>query len=136
MSQALGFDALEFDVNLRTIDVIQDVAFVFMDLYAYDLGPLAWEFINSYLELSGDYRAMPLLLMYAAYKALVRAKVDLLEQELDKFARYWRVLRELLQHPSISLSWRETRQLKDQEQGTEQVPPKESIASSRYIDQN
>lgn len=134
--QALGFDALEFDVNLRTIDVIQDVAFVFMDLYAYDLGPLAWEFINSYLELSGDYRAMPLLLMYAAYKALVRAKVALLAQDLNKFECYWQVLGELLGHPSFTQSWRETRQLKDQEQGTEQVPPKKSIASSRYIDQN
>ncbi len=99
--QVLGFDALEFDMSLRTIDVIQDVAFVFMDLYAYDLAPLAWEFINNYLELSGDYRAMPLLLIYAAYKALVRAKVALLTQDLDKFTCYWQVLGELLQHPSF-----------------------------------
>ena len=134
--QAFGFDALEFDVNLRTIDVIQDVAFVFMDLYVYDLGPLAWEFINSYLELSGDYRAMPLLLMYAAYKALVRAKVALLGQELDKFECYWRVLGELLQHPSFSLSLQGSSKFKNQEQGTEQVSPTKSIVANRHIDQN
>lgn len=102
--QVMGFDALEFNVDLRTIDVIQDVAFVFMDLYAYGLAPLAWEFINTYLEETGDYQAMPLLLLYAAYKALVRAKVALLGEDLKSFERYWNVLDSLMAHPSFSHS--------------------------------
>ena len=102
--QVMGFDALEFDVNLRTIDVIQDVAFTFMDLYAYDLAPLAWDFINTYLEETGDYYAMPLLLVYAAYKALVRAKVALLGEDIKSFERYWKVLSSLMAHPSFSHS--------------------------------
>lgn len=102
--QVMGFDALEFDVNLRTIDVIQDVAFTFMDLYAYDLAPLAWDFINTYLEETGDYYAMPLLLVYAAYKALVRAKVALLGEDLKSFERYWKVLGSLMAHPSLNQS--------------------------------
>ncbi|MDO5678790.1 MAG: AAA family ATPase [Pelistega sp.] len=131
--QAFGFDALEFDVNLRTIDVIQDVAFVFMDLYAYDLGPLAWEFINSYLELSGDYRAMPLLLMYAAYKALVRAKVALLAQDLNKFECYWQVLGELLQHTSFTQLSPVLMPRKVSEEFTEAVPQTQSKALEKRI---
>lgn len=100
--QVLGFDALEFSRPLRTIDVIQDAAFVFMDLYAYDLAPMAWEFINTYLEETGDYKVMPLLLMYAAYKALVRAKVALLSHQPSDFERYWRTLQNLMHQVSIT----------------------------------
>lgn len=97
----LGFDALEFDSNLRTIDVIQDVAFVFMDLHVYGLEMFAWDFINLYLEQTGDYEAMTLLILYSAYKALVRAKITLLSHDDAGFKRYWRVLCSLMEHPSL-----------------------------------
>ena len=76
--QWLPFDCLEFDPALRWIDVMSDVAFLFMDLVAHRREDLAHEFLNRYLEETGDYAGLRLLPLYAAYRALVRAKVDAL----------------------------------------------------------
>ena len=46
-----------------------------MDLQRLGASEPAVEFINAYLEESGDYGAVPLLDFYRAYRALVRAKV-------------------------------------------------------------
>jgi len=72
------FDALEFNDTLRHIDTIGDLAFTFMDLQAQGLPRLAWRFIGTALEASGDHGALPLLAWWAAYRAAVRAKVALL----------------------------------------------------------
>ena len=74
----LAFDAIEFDQGLRCIDVINDLAFAFMDLLAFGQTELAWRLVSSYLELTGDYEGLRLLKGYAANRALVRAKVTLL----------------------------------------------------------
>lgn len=76
--ELLAFDCLEFDPALRWIDVISDVAFLFMDLIAYERTDLAYAFLNGYLEQSGDYEGLRLLPFYGVYRALVRAKVDAL----------------------------------------------------------
>jgi len=70
------FDCLEFNPSLRWIDVINDVAFLIMDLDDRGQSPLAWRFLNRYLELTGDYAGIRLLNFYKVYRALVRAKVD------------------------------------------------------------
>ncbi len=75
------FDCLEFEAKLRWIDVLNDIAFLFMDLAAQERGDLAHVFLSHYLECSGDYSGMPLLPFYAAYRALVRAMVDALASE-------------------------------------------------------
>jgi aminoglycoside phosphotransferase family enzyme/predicted kinase len=75
----LPFDCLEFDPDLRWIDVIGDVAFLYMDLVSRQRADLASEFLNRYLEETGDYAGLRLLPLYAAYFALVRAKVDALD---------------------------------------------------------
>lgn len=72
---AVLFDALEFDAQLRWIDVQADVAFLFMDLHAHGLAPLAWRFVNAWLDGTGDHAGVALLRWCAAYRALVRAKV-------------------------------------------------------------
>ena len=72
------FDAIEFNPELRCIDVISDVAFTFMDLADHGLDGLAWRFLSRYLEISGDYGGIALLRLYAVYRALVRAKVTLI----------------------------------------------------------
>lgn len=72
------FDCIEFEPKLRWIDVMSDVAFLFMDLMAHDRPDLAYAFLNRYLELGGDYQGLGVLRLYAAYRALVRAKVDAL----------------------------------------------------------
>jgi hypothetical protein len=71
----IAFDCLEFSLALRTIDVLDEVAFLFMDLLAHGRPDLAFAFLNPYLAATGDYQGLRLLRLYAAHRALVRAKV-------------------------------------------------------------
>lgn len=72
------FDALEFDEELATIDVLYDLAFLLMDLDQRRMSPSANQLLNRYLYLSGNLediygmRAMPLFL---AIRAGIRAMV-------------------------------------------------------------
>lgn len=72
------FDCIDFDPGLRCIDVINDVAFLFMDLVGHDRPDLAFAMLSRYLETTGDYEGVRLLPFYCVYRALVRAKVDAL----------------------------------------------------------
>jgi hypothetical protein len=72
------FDCIEFDPELRWIDVQSELAFSFMDLLHRGRDELAWRLVNAYLERSGDYAGVPLLPYYAVYRALVRAEVAVL----------------------------------------------------------
>jgi len=73
--QPLIFDCIEFNPNLRWIDVINEVAFMVMDLEERGRTDYARRFLNRYLERTGDYAGLPLLGYYKVYRALVRAKV-------------------------------------------------------------
>ena len=73
--QAVAFDGIEFNANLRWIDVMSEVAFLVMDLHDRQQAKLAQRFLNGYLERSGDYAGVSLLPFYLVYRALVRAKV-------------------------------------------------------------
>jgi aminoglycoside phosphotransferase family enzyme len=55
------FDCIEFNPELRWIDVISEVAFVVMDLQHRGHPELAWRFINHYLQQTGDYAGLKLL---------------------------------------------------------------------------
>ncbi|MFM8354555.1 MAG: AAA family ATPase, partial [Gammaproteobacteria bacterium] len=70
-----AFDGLEFDLNLRLIDVASDLAFLLMDLRVRGRTDLAYGCLDGYLDVSGDYGLAPLLPHYMAYRAIVRAKV-------------------------------------------------------------
>ncbi|MFW2403739.1 MAG: AAA family ATPase [Gammaproteobacteria bacterium] len=70
----VAFDCLEFDPALRWIDVSSDVGFLVMDLMHVDRPDLACEFLNRYLEVSGDYECLATLTYYMVYRAMVRAK--------------------------------------------------------------
>ena len=70
------FDGIEFSDDLRWTDVMNDVAFLMMDLFDHRLPRLAFRFLNAYLELTGDYAGMRVLRFYLVYRALVRAKVS------------------------------------------------------------
>jgi aminoglycoside phosphotransferase family enzyme/predicted kinase len=68
-------DCLEFDDRLRWVDVLDDVAFLAMDLESLGRPDLGARFVASYHELGGA-RAVPSLEHhYIAYRAFVRAKV-------------------------------------------------------------
>ena len=69
------FDGIEFSERLRWIDVLNDSAFLMMDLEAHGLRDLAWRFLDAYLQHTGDYAALPLLYWYLSYRAMVRAKI-------------------------------------------------------------
>lgn len=75
------FDCIEFNPELRYIDVMNDVAFAWMDLLDHGLPHLAARFLNRYLEVSGDYAGLATLRLYAAYRALVRALVALIRRD-------------------------------------------------------
>ncbi len=72
------FDALEFDAQLRHIDLVGDAAFAFMDLLAAGLPRLAWRFVSVWLEVTGQHDGLPLLAWWTLHRAAVRAKVALL----------------------------------------------------------
>ncbi len=69
------FDAIEFNARLRWIDVINEAAFLGMDLEHRSRRDLAWRFLNAYLQHTGDYAGARVLRYYMVYRALVRAKV-------------------------------------------------------------
>ncbi len=90
------FDCIEFNPLLRWIDLISEVAFLFIDLVRFGYGQLAFRFLNRYLQHTGDYQGLALLRYYVVYRALVRAKVALLRkaqqsensQTRDEYAIY------------------------------------------------
>jgi aminoglycoside phosphotransferase family enzyme/predicted kinase len=70
------FDGIEFSADLRWTDVMNEVAFLMMDLFDHRLPRLAFRFLNAYLERTGDYAGLRVLRFYLVYRALVRAKVS------------------------------------------------------------
>lgn len=69
------FDGIEFNPNLRWIDVMSELAFLLMDLDDHRQPALARLLLNRYLALTGDYAGLATLRFYQVYRALVRAKV-------------------------------------------------------------
>ena len=76
--ELVPFDCIEFNPELRWIDVMSEVAFLFMDLLDRGADTLAWRFLNAYLEANGGYSGLSLLRFYLVYRAMVRAKVHLM----------------------------------------------------------
>jgi len=71
----LPFDAIEFNDALRWIDTASDIAFLWMDLLHRRQPGLANRFLSDWLDASGDTTAPEVLPFFAAYRALVRAKI-------------------------------------------------------------
>ena len=82
----MAFDCIEFNASLRWIDVISEVAFLVMDLQDRQQYRLANRFLNSYLEITGDYAGLSVLPYYLVYRAMVRAKVNALRLEQDNIS--------------------------------------------------
>lgn len=95
------FDGIEFNPQLIWVDVISDVAFLFMDLLKRDQRAMAYRFLNAYLADTGDYVGMQVLPLYLVYRALVRAKVAWLtsqqSDDIDAAAGALREMRDYLQ---------------------------------------
>ncbi|MGI9285554.1 MAG: hypothetical protein ACR2P1_09205, partial [Pseudomonadales bacterium] len=79
----IAFDCIEFDPGLRFIDVMDEIGFLFMDFLAHDHTRSAYQFLNRYLEIDGDYASLAVLNFYATYRAMVRAKVIAVRMQQD-----------------------------------------------------
>ena len=71
----LPFDAIEFNDELRWIDVANDMAFAWMDLLNHRQPGLANQLLSDWLGASGDVSAPTVWTFFASYRAGVRAKV-------------------------------------------------------------
>ena len=100
------FDCIEFNPGFRWIDTANDLAFLLMDLESRNQPACSTRVLNKYLEQSGDFDALPLLRLFRAYRAMVRAKIALLSpaetndtrhQNLARYRRY----AELAEHYSL-----------------------------------
>ena len=74
------FDGIEFNPQLRWIDVISEIAFLVMDIHDRGYPRLSCRLLNAWLQHTGDYSGLALLRYYLVYRALVRAKVAILRQ--------------------------------------------------------
>ena len=70
-------DCVEFDPRLRELDVADDLAFLVFDLAARGGERFAESLVQAYRDAGGDPGPDSLIAFYAAYRALVRAKVAL-----------------------------------------------------------
>ncbi len=100
------FDCIEFNEPFRFIDIACDALFLAMDLEDRGQPALARRFTNNWLEQTGDYACLPLVNFYKAYRAMVRAKVNLfrLAQENDPQVRA-EVLRQYRSYTRLAESY-------------------------------
>jgi len=99
------FDCIEFNEDLRYVDVISEVAFFVMDLCAHARNDLAFRFLNAYLECTGDYAGLAELRYYFVYRAMVRAEIALLGASQPALSEASRLPAEFEQYLRIALSW-------------------------------
>lgn len=105
------FDCIEFNEQLRWVDVMSEVAFTVMDVRDRGYPTLACRLLNRYLERSGDYAGLGVLRYYLVYRALVRAKVAILRmaEEGHKTQQVPAIWREYHGYLKLALSFSEER---------------------------
>ena len=69
------FDALEFDDEMATVDILHDLAFVLVDLEHRGRGDLSVRLLSRYLEWTRDYAGLALLPLFKGLRSMVRALV-------------------------------------------------------------
>src|ERR1019366_8776623 len=81
------FDCIEFNDDFRQIDVLNEVAFLCMDLDAFgrkDLSSLFLHYYNQFFYTMKTSRDCSLFIYYKAYRANIRAKVNSLRSKSTK----------------------------------------------------
>lgn len=68
-------DCLEFDRDLRLLDPLDELAFLFMECELLDATWVGREIVNIYGEQNGDALSEPLLRFYCSHRAATRAKM-------------------------------------------------------------
>jgi uncharacterized protein len=77
--EIIVLDPVEFDSNLRVVDVALDAAFFAMELYAAGHPELGEVFLARFARALGDFGFYPVLALYLCHRALVRSKVAALQ---------------------------------------------------------
>lgn len=72
------FDCIEFDADLRCVDVLDELCFLTMECDALGADPIGERILAHYLDRSQDRPAPELKAFYKSYRACVRAKVAML----------------------------------------------------------
>ena len=98
------FDCIEFNEDFRWIDVAAEIAFTWIDLLDHGQPGLAAWFLNEWLLWSGDYDALTVLRFYAAYRAVVRAKVAAIQGNEAEAAEYLGMAETLTVPPPANLT--------------------------------
>jgi predicted kinase len=106
------FDAIEFNDDISSIDVLYDLAFLLMDLWRLGLPHHANVVWNSYLAETGDLDGLPLMPLFLSCRAAVMAKTtattanlqsdDARRRELQALAREYLDLAGTLLEPPKS----------------------------------
>jgi aminoglycoside phosphotransferase family enzyme/predicted kinase len=111
----LVFDCIEFNPDLYWIDVINDMAFLVMDLQDRGQWSLAYRLLNVYLQRTGDYEGITVLKFYLVYRAMVLSKVNairlaqasgdaqLAQQTIDEFSNYLHLAVRYVRHRQPAL---------------------------------
>lgn len=103
--KVLAFDRIEFKESFRWLDVMNDSAFLVMDILFHDRSDLAFRFLSRYLQQTGDYEGLALLRYYTVYRAMVRAKVAVLRNaQLHDPAGRDATLRDAIRHIRLATS--------------------------------
>ncbi|MEU2254966.1 AAA family ATPase [Nocardia xishanensis] len=103
-------DCLDFDDRLRHLDGLDDIAFLAMDCEFLGYPQLGVRLLDDYARATGDTAPMSLRSHYIAYRATVRAKVDLIRLGQGDGAAREHVVRHLgialdhLEHAAVRLA--------------------------------
>lgn len=98
------FDGIEFNANLRHIDVASEIAFTLLDLLDHQRPGLATWLLSEWLTYSGDFDALTVLRFYLVYRAMVRAKVTALQENRDASLNYLSFALRLTNPPAPTLT--------------------------------
>jgi uncharacterized protein len=112
--QPVLFDAIEFDAQMATIDVLYDLAFTLMDLLHHDQRRAANIVLNRYLATTAaeNLDALSAMPLFMSIRAAVRAQVALARLKpphsddpgiLDDARRYFGLARALIHPPAPRL---------------------------------
>ncbi|MGV9611697.1 bifunctional aminoglycoside phosphotransferase/ATP-binding protein [Nocardia xishanensis] len=88
-------DCLDFDDRLRHLDCLDDIAFLAMDFEFLGYPELGVRLLDDYVRATGDSAPMSLRSHYIAYRATVRAKVNLIRLSQGDGAARERAVRHL-----------------------------------------
>jgi aminoglycoside phosphotransferase family enzyme/predicted kinase len=92
------FDCIEFNDNFRWIDVMNEIGFLLMDLRHRQQDQLANRLRNRYATETGDFEGLKILRFYLVYRAMVRAKVNLLDDCRSAAERHLTTANRFLEH--------------------------------------